>query len=218
MKKVFLVLFTIATVFSAEKNQTLGRAGNDNLGIEAKVFLTKEEVKTAVGMEMDQGFIVVDVTITPRNGETIQLNRESFLLLSERDGQKSTPYAPSQIAGAGALVVSSKPGEGSGVMAQQRTMPWGGIGGRPRGIPERGGSIGSTTANPTEAQAKATNGEGEKENPLLSLLENKILPEKEITGPVSGQLYFLLEGKQKLKNLELYYRGSGGKLSLKFAR
>lgn len=219
MKAAILFLLTITAIVAANKNQALGRAGNDNLGIEAKAYLTKEEVKSAVGMDMDLGFIVVEITLTPRNGEKVKIDLDNFLLLSEKDGQKSAAYVPSQIAGAGALIVSSRPGEGSGVMTQQRTTPWGGFGGRrPQGLPQPGGAIGSTTANPTDAHAEATNGQNEKANPLLAVLEKKILEEKEISEPVSGQLYFMLEGKHKLKNLELYYKGTGGKLSLKFAR
>ncbi len=219
MKIAFLLLLTAGVSFAASKPQTPGRTGNDNVGIEAKAFLTKEEVKSVVGMDMDQGFIVVEVTLTPRNGETVKVSLDDFLLLSEKDGQKSAPYVPSQIAGAGALIVSTRPGEGTGIMTQQRTIPWGGMGGgRPMGMPDQGGSIGSTTANPEFAKASTTNGAGEKTNPLLATLEKKVLPEKEIKEPLTGQLYFLFEGKHKQKNLELFYKGSGGKLSLKFAR
>ncbi len=218
MKLAAAVIFSGVLLLAGDKNLSPGRTGNDNVGVEAKVFLTKEEVKSAVGSELDEGFIVVQITLTPRNGETVKINRDDFLLLSGRDGQKSQPYAPSQIAGAGALVVASRAGQGGGMMGQQRTVPWGGIGGRPMGMPSPGGSIGSTTANPTEASATTTDGDNKKPNPLLDTLKEKILPEKEITEPVSGQLYFLLEGKHKLKDLELFYKGPGGKLSLKFVR
>lgn len=215
MKTVALLTLCAAVVFAGDKNLHPGRMGNDNVGIDAKAFLSKDEVKSAVGAELDQGFIVVEVTMTPRNGQTIKIVRDNFLLLSGRDGQKSAPFAPTQIAGSGALVVSSTSGSG-GIMGQQRTVPWGGIGGRPMGMPSPGGSIGSSTANPTEA--KATVSEDKKENPVLATIKEKILPEKEVTEPVSGQLYFLLEGKHKLKDLELFYKDTGGKLSLKFVR
>jgi len=47
-------------------------------------------------------------------------------------------------------------------------------------------------------------------------LNEKILPEKEIDQPVSGLLYFPIEPKQKIKDLELVYSGPGSKLSLRF--
>jgi hypothetical protein len=55
-----------------------------------------------------------------------------------------------------------------------------------------------------------------RENPLLAVLKEKVLAEKEITAPLSGLLYFLLEGKHKPKNLELMYKGPAGRLSLRF--
>ena len=53
-------------------------------------------------------------------------------------------------------------------------------------------------------------------NPLLDTLEDKILPEKQITEPLDGLLYFFLEGKHKAKDIELVYRGPAGRLSLQF--
>ena len=85
------------------------------------------------------------------------------------------------------------------------------------GGPMGGGGIGNGTAQVEQARAQTVDGDG-KETPLLKALKEKILPEKEIADPITGQLYFLIEGKQKLKDLELFYRGPGGKLSLKFVR
>jgi len=59
-------------------------------------------------------------------------------------------------------------------------------------------------------------GTRKKENPLMRVLSEKILPEKEIDQPVSGLLYFPLDGKQKAKDLELIYTSPAGKISLRF--
>ena len=106
-------------------------------------------------------------------------------------------------------------------MAQQRRQPWGGIGGRTMGgLPGSGGSIGSATADTTQAEARTIEDDGtKKEDPLLTILKEKILPQrKETSTPIAGQLYFLLEGKHKIKHLELFYKAPGGRLSLKFVR
>ena len=58
-------------------------------------------------------------------------------------------------------------------------------------------------------------GAKDKPNPLLDVLKQKVLPEKETEAPVSGLLYFPME-KQKLKDLELWYRTPEGKLVLQF--
>jgi hypothetical protein len=55
-----------------------------------------------------------------------------------------------------------------------------------------------------------------KEDSLLWVLKDKELPAKETRELVSGLLYFSLEGKHKPKDLELQYRGAGGKLNLEF--
>ena len=51
---------------------------------------------------------------------------------------------------------------------------------------------------------------------LLEILKAKQLPDKESTQPVEGFLYFPLDGKHKLKNLAVLYRGPAGKLDLEF--
>jgi hypothetical protein len=42
------------------------------------------------------------------------------------------------------------------------------------------------------------------------------MPEKSTAEPVSGLLYFQLEGKHKPKDLELRYSGPAGRISLRF--
>ena len=55
-----------------------------------------------------------------------------------------------------------------------------------------------------------------KVDPLLAVLEEKVLPEKETDQHVSGLLYFPMEPKQKVKDLELTYSGPGSKLLVRF--
>ena len=74
-----------------------------------------------------------------------------------------------------------------------------------------------STATITSAQASEKESDG-KVNPALAVLKEKILAEKEITEPLSGQLYFLIEGKVKLKDLDLYYKVPGGRLDLRWVR
>jgi hypothetical protein len=218
MRTLMAMILTALTLL-ADKKPVPGRTSNDNVGVEATAMVDKQEIQTALGHPLDEGFLIVEVTLTPKNGQTIKINRDDFLLLSQKDGQKATPYAPTQIAGDSGLVISSR-STNAGVMAQQRRVPWGGIGGGPiGGMPMPGGQMGSSTAQTTEAVATVKEGAAQKgENPLLAALKAKILPEKEITEPVTGHLYFLLEGKHKMKDLEFYYKAPGGRLSLKFVR
>jgi hypothetical protein len=86
--------------------------------------------------------------------------------------------------------------------------------GRPQRGPSNGGAVGNTPST-TAAEAKVEKAES-KDNPLLAVLKEKILPEKDITDPLTGLLYFPIEGKVKPKDLELHYRLQGSKLALRF--
>lgn len=117
------------------------------------------------------------------------------------------------------MVSSTGPSGGSG-MAGNRGPIWGGIPGV-GGAPRRMGGDGEAMAgegSAAQVDTKISNGEGEKDNPLLATLKAKILPEKETNEEVSGQLYFMLEGKHKLKDLDLIYKTASGKLILDFVK
>ena len=84
------------------------------------------------------------------------------------------------------------------------------------GPPTRIGTGSPTIGNaPGGTQASGAS-EKTREDPLLAVLKEKVLAEKEIAEPLSGLLYFLLEGKHKPKELELMYKGPAGRLSLRF--
>ena len=53
-------------------------------------------------------------------------------------------------------------------------------------------------------------------NSLMKVLESKILADTETKEPVEGLLYFLLEGKNKAKDLGLLYKGPAGHLAMDF--
>jgi hypothetical protein len=73
--------------------------------------------------------------------------------------------------------------------------------------------MGNTSVQ-TETSVHTT--DKEKDDPVLATLKAKVLPMKETAEPVSGLLYFLMEGKHKTKQLEMYYKGPAGNLSLRF--
>jgi hypothetical protein len=57
-----------------------------------------------------------------------------------------------------------------------------------------------------------------KENPLLETLKQKTLPSEVIKESVAGLLFFPLEGKHKVKDLTMVYKGPGGRLVISFGR
>jgi hypothetical protein len=95
----------------------------------------------------------------------------------------------------------------SGLGSHRPSIGFGGIG--------IGGGAGGNSGAPTP-DVKAEESRDDKDNPLLEALNAKILPEKEITEPVSGLLFFQIVGKVKAKDLELHYKGPAGPMALRF--
>jgi hypothetical protein len=223
MKTAVLIFLAAGLIGSAaDKKKVTPEAGNENVDLTAKALLTPEDLKTALGAELPPGVVALEVKVVPKGDYKLSISRDDFILLSHRDGQRSGPYSPSQIAGSATMVVRSQTRAGSGGgMGRQGNGPiWGGIpgtGGRPRQVDDgSGGVIGSTTTSETDVKAEVKDNKGAPENPLLKVLQGKMLPEKETNDPVTGLLYFPLEGKVKLKDLELIYKGPAGRLYIEF--
>lgn len=206
---------------AADKKLPIEASSNELVEITATPILDKDQIRQELGSDLGGSIILVRVGIRPLSDKPFKIDRDDFALISDKDGQRSTPYAPTQIAGSGTLVVSSTGTRGS--MTGQGNGPiWGGVpgtgGSRPQRLPGNGGGVGNS-AGPAAVEAKVELGEKNKdnqENPLLTTLKEKVLPEKEITDPVSGLLYFQIEGKVKPKDLELYYKTPAGRLGLRF--
>lgn len=194
-----------------------GEVSNEAVTLTAKIHTDKASVRQVLGADPGEGIVIVEIKVAPKGGKSLVVSRDDFTLRSDKDGQRSQPFAPSQIAGSAVLVVSTT-GSGRGMMVGESQGPvWGGgpgTGERPRRLGTDGGSIGNIAEGETKASVQT--GDREKPNPLLAVLKEKILEEKEIKEPLSGLLYFPLEGKHKPKDLELLYRGPAGKLSMRF--
>lgn len=216
MQQRLSVLLTLvwAFVWAAEKKPSVAQAEDDQMAITATLIDGKDAVRQEVGSDLGGYFTVIKVTVTPKAGKALAVSRDDFLLRSDKDGQKCQPFAPSQIAGRSTLVISET-GSSGGMMAENPGPVWGGIGGgRPQRMGGQNATLGNAGASSTEASAEA--GPKQKEDPLLAVLKQKVLPETETSQPLSGLLYFSLEGKHKPKDLELRYAGPGGKLSVRF--
>jgi len=168
---------------------------NDVLEINATAIADPESVKEVLGSDLGGHYILMDVRIVPKEGRKVAVHLDDFVLRTDKDGEKTGPFVPAQIAGRGALVVTVT---GTG-------------GGSTFGV----GPMSIGTADIKEAHSTVKSGAGEKPDPILDVLKQKMLPEKEAEAPVSGLLYFPME-KQKLKDLELIYNTTDGKLRLRF--
>lgn len=204
----------LAAAWAAPAADNLIHGSSQNIELEAKVYYGKEAVKQLVGSDLDGFICIVEVKVKPLTDKPIPIRLDDFFLRSDRDGQRSQPFVPSQIAGQGAMVVKSRP-NGYGILGESNGPVYGGMGGPMGRLPGQGGGIGNGTAGTATNEVSMNKGDNKKQS-LLDLLKQKQLPEKDTADPISGLLYFPLEGKHKSKDLELTYNGAGGKVVLHF--
>jgi hypothetical protein len=201
--RVLYLSFLPLILFAADKKLPIEQSSNELVEISATVTLDKDQIKQELGSDFGGDIVLVKVTVRPVSEKPIKVSLDDFLLVSGRDGQRAEPYTPSQLAGTDVLVVTRQE------PAKQKTGFGIGLGGIMSGVGPGG-------ADNTKTDVKAEKGDSDKPNPLLATLKDKVLPEKEITDSISGFLYFQVVGKVKPKDLELHYKGPGGKLALRF--
>jgi len=177
-----------------------GRGENEDMILSVTLYTTPADVKELIGDDLGGHYIVAEVKIEPKYGKTINIDRDDFVLKTDDNGAKVTPFAPSQIAGREALIVTQ-----NGVKEKKTGVMIGGVGG---GMASPGTDTGTN-------QVKVQNPATKKENPLEKTLADKILVEQKTDRPAGGLLYFPME-KQKLKNLEIRYGPQEGRITLRF--
>lgn len=231
--RLFACLLAVACVASAAKKNAVATATgeNEDLVLTVTLYIDAEGVKEVVGNDLEGHYIVADVKVKPKYGKEVTIDRDDFLLRTDKDGEKTTPFAPSQIAGRAALVIrQTRVGDATGGVNLGQTYPVGYPGGgypppvypgsgppgpppvmAPGGVGVGGGGGGDDGA----PSATVHNGARDKENPLEKTLKDKELPQKKVSQPASGLLYFGME-KQKMKDLELVYGGRENRISLRF--
>lgn len=206
-----MILFGAASAsFAAKKivSPTV-TGGNDDIDVTATLYLTEEEVTQKLGFDPGKDVALVSIRVTPKGEKPVELSPDDFILLAHDDGERAKPFDPAELAGQGAMVVQDAPADGqkkgkrTGVM-----MDMGGFGAG------SGNSPGAVTKNPITGTKMDTKNAGNTK--LVDLLKAKQFPEKDTADPVEGYLYFPLDGKHKLKNMALLYRGPTGKLNLEF--
>lgn len=181
-------------------------ASNEQVDIVATISLTEDEVTQKLGEDAGPGVVLLDVRVTPKTDKPLRITPDDFILLAHDDGQRSQPFDPSELAGEGALVESVKTAD-----TGKKTSGMIGIGGM------IGGGGGASPGNPKQTTVNAKMDTKSEGNPnLLKALRKKQFPTVESIEPVEGYLYFRLDGKHKLKNLTVLYRGAAGKLDLNF--
>ncbi len=205
-----LLLAAVAACFAAKKViSPTSSASNDQVDIVATIVLKQDEVKQKLGADAGQGIVLLDVKVIPKTDKPVQVSPDDFILLAHDDGERSKPFEPEELAGQGAMVLTR-----SAETVKKTGSAIGGMGGIMMG---GGGGGNSSPGNPTPTVTHTKMDEKNQANTaLLAALKAKQLPAKEATDEVDGYLYFPLDGKHKLKNLAVLYRGPAGRLDLEF--
>ncbi len=203
-----LILAAATSLFAAKKViSPTSSASNEQVDIIATIVLTEDEVKQKIGADPGKGIVLLEVKLIPKTDQAVQVSPDDFILLAHDDGERSKPFEPEELAGQGALVLSHS------TEKVKKTGSSIGMGGMVMG----GGGGSSSPGNPTPTTTNSKMDDKNKGNSdLLQALKAKQLPAKESKDEVDGYLYFPLDGKHKLKNLAVLYRGQAGKLDLEF--
>jgi hypothetical protein len=211
MRRVVLLstlCLSACLVFAAKKVVSPSTsASNEQVDIVATIFLSEDEVTQKLGGEdAGPGIVLLDLQVTPKTDTPLRMTPDDFTLLAHDDGQRTQPFDPSELAGRGALVESVKTGSTSKTGVG---VGFGGIFG--------GAGSGASPGNPRPQTVNSKMDTKSEGNPnLLKALKKRQFRATESIEPVQGYLYFRLDGKHKLKNLTVLYRGAAGKLDLEF--
>ena len=127
MRYVILIA-VVATLANAEKHTGPVSSEDEYLVVTGSAVPDKQAVAKSMGQDPGMDLIIVDIKVAPRGENKIAVSFDDFTLISRKDGQRSQPLAPSQIAGRGALVVAQGgPGGGGGMVNGGRGPIWGGV-------------------------------------------------------------------------------------------
>jgi len=191
VKLLIINTILVCVAFAADIKSLPNQAGNGNIDLAGKVFIENNDIQQLLGAPMDPGYIVVRIKVEPRMLQAIRISADDFTLVSRKDGERSEALQPSQIGAAANLILKSK------------TTYAGSPG------------VSSTAVGVTPASKQAVQ-DNRDNSTLLKILESKMLADTETKEPVEGLLYFLLEGKNKAKDLGLLYKGQAGRLAMDF--
>jgi hypothetical protein len=200
---IALLLLPALTLPAAKKNTVAtARGENEDVVVTATLHLDPEDVKEMIGDDLGGHYIVAEIKFEPKYGKDLVLDRDDFLLRTDKDGEKATPYSGSQIAGKGALIIGTVD-KNQGVASPG----WTGI----KAPVVKGGGA----SKPKDGEPAAKSPADASDTGLQKALDSRILPEGKTDKTVSGLLYFPME-KQKMKDLELYYGDKEHRISMRF--
>ena len=144
-RRVFAAFLFSALLLSGapKKTSAFAKGENEDLILTVTLYLDGSDIKQLVGSDLEGHYFVADVKVEPKYGKEINVDRDDFVLRTNKNGERATPYAGSQVAGKNVIVVSKTMSKGDGDANSQPTydgmpVPMGG----PMGYPGNGTMIG----------------------------------------------------------------------------
>jgi hypothetical protein len=206
-----LLLLSALLAIAAPKNIATAKGENQDLALTVTLYIDSTAIKSVLGDDLGGHYIVAEVKVEPKYTKEIAIDRDDFVLRATDNGEKSTPFSASQVAGRGVLVVKYSQGVGlqNPTAGPPPMVPGGVI------VPGRGSKADAGGSKGDGGAGQATMHDEDKENPLEATLDAKILREEKTDQPVSGLLYFPME-KKKMKDLELDFGGKENRIELRF--
>jgi hypothetical protein len=205
MKFLPILLLCVSTVFAGDPKPLPNQASNAALDLSGTALMVRNDIQLALdGPDLPPGYMVVRMKVTPKSDMPLRISPDDFTLLSRKDGQRSSSLSPHQIAGGGTVLVVKQAVKQPGGDGTTVNGPiWGGV------------AMGRKPAN-SNSDSSVSTSTAEEDSPLLKVLTEKSLPDKDIKAPVEGLLYFAIDAKLKPKDLSLIYQGQAGKLVIDF--
>jgi hypothetical protein len=203
---ILLLCASGVSLLASDPKPLPNQAGNDALDLSGTVLMVRNDIELALdGPSLPPGYMVVRLKATPKSEGALRLSPDDFTLLSRKDGQRSPSLSPHQIAGGGTvLVVKPAANQPRGDGTTVNGPVWGGV------------SVGRKSPVNNDGDASVRTTTADEDSPLLKVLTEKSLPDKDIKTSVEGLLYFAIDGKLKPKDLSLIYQGPAGKLVIDF--
>jgi hypothetical protein len=206
MKFLPILLLCVSTAFAGDPKPLPNQASNASLDLSGTALMVRNDIELALdGPDLPPGYMVVRMKVTPKSDTPMRISPDDFTLLSRKDGQRSSSLSPHQIAGGGTVLVVKPAVKQPGGDGTTVNGPiWGGV------------AIGRKPTVNSDNDTSVRTATAEEDSPLLKVLTEKSLPDKDIKSPVEGLLYFAIDGKLKPKDLSLIYQGQAGKLVIDF--
>jgi hypothetical protein len=213
MRNVFILsLFAVAALAADKKIVGPAEASGDDFSFTATAIMDRAEIQQALGADLGDGFVVLRLKATPKGDKPIRISPDDFTLLSRKDGERCPALSASQIAGRGSITVKAAKDQPNSWGTPIANGPiWSGIGTqiKRQPAPDKEDAKRKDDAAPVATTAP-------DQSDLLTALKAKSIPDNEIKQPVEGLLYFRMDGKNKLKDLTVLYKGDGGRLVADF--